>query len=46
MPNCLIQGDNPLHLLSFSDHVADKTYQQIIDNEQMNSLNKSDFLPI
>jgi hypothetical protein len=33
---CLTQGDTPWNLSSFSDQVADKFYQQIIDNEQMN----------
>jgi hypothetical protein len=40
---CLTQGDTPWNLLSFSYQVADKFYQQVIDNEQNNSLNtKSD----
>jgi hypothetical protein len=42
---CLTQGDNPWNLSSFSDQVADKFYQQVIDDEQKNknSLNtKSD----
>jgi hypothetical protein len=40
---CLTQGDNPWNPSSFSDQVADKFYQQVIDNEQKNSLNtKSD----
>jgi hypothetical protein len=39
----LTQGDNPWNPSSFYDQVADKFYQQIIDNEQKNSLNtKSD----
>jgi hypothetical protein len=39
----LTQGDTPCNPSSFSDHVADKFYQQVIDNEQKNSLNtKSD----
>jgi hypothetical protein len=41
---CLTQGDTPLNFSSFSDQVADKYYQQIIDNEHNNSLNtKSDY---
>jgi hypothetical protein len=40
---CLTHGDTPWNPSSFSDQVADKFYQQIIDNEQKNSLNtKSD----
>jgi hypothetical protein len=40
---CLTQGDTPWNPSSFSDQVADKFYQQLIDNEQKNSLNtKSD----
>jgi hypothetical protein len=40
---CLTQGDIPWNLSSFSDHVAGKSYQLVIDNEQKNSLNtKSD----
>jgi hypothetical protein len=40
---CLMQGDTPWNPSSFSDQVADKLYQQVIDNEQKNSLNtKSD----
>jgi hypothetical protein len=40
---CLTQGDTPWNPSSFSDHIADKFYQQVIDNEQKNSLNtKSD----
>jgi hypothetical protein len=40
----LTQGDTPWNQLSFSDQVADKFYQQVIDNEQKNSLNtKSDY---
>jgi hypothetical protein len=35
----LIQGDTPWNPSSFSDQVADKFYQQVIDNEQKNSLN-------
>jgi hypothetical protein len=39
----LTQGDTPWNPSSFSDQVADKFYQQVIDNEQKNSLNtKSD----
>jgi hypothetical protein len=39
----LTQGDTPWNQSSFSDQVADKFYQQVIDNEQKNSLNtKSD----
>jgi hypothetical protein len=41
---CLTQGDTPWNLSSFSDQVADKFHQQVIDNEQKNSLNtKSDY---
>jgi hypothetical protein len=41
---CLTQGDTPWNPSSFSDQVADKFYQQVIDNEQKNSLNtKSDY---
>jgi hypothetical protein len=40
---CLTQGDTPWNPSSFSDQVADKFYQQVIDHEQKNSLNtKSD----
>jgi hypothetical protein len=40
---CLTQGDTPWNPSSFSDQVVDKFYQQVIDNEQSNSLNtKSD----
>jgi hypothetical protein len=40
----LTQGDTPWNPSSFSDQVADKFYQQVIDNEQNNSLNtKSDY---
>jgi hypothetical protein len=40
---CFIQGDTPRNSSSFSDQVADMFYQQVIDNEQKNSLNtKSD----
>jgi hypothetical protein len=40
----LTQGDTPWNLSSFSDQVADKFYQQVIDSEQNNSLNtKSDY---
>jgi hypothetical protein len=43
---CLTQGDTPWNPSSFSDQVADKSYQQIIDNEQKNCLNtKSDHSP-
>jgi hypothetical protein len=39
----LRQGDTPWNPSSFSDQVADKFYQQVIDNKQKNSLNtKSD----
>jgi hypothetical protein len=41
---CLTQGDTPWNPSSFSDQVADKFYQQVIDNEKKNSLNtKSDY---
>jgi hypothetical protein len=36
---CLTQGDTPWNPSSFSDQVADKFYQQVIDNEQKNTLN-------
>jgi hypothetical protein len=40
---CLTQGDTPWNPLSFSDQVVDKFNQQVIDNQQKNSLNtKSD----
>jgi hypothetical protein len=40
---CLTQGYTPWNPSSFSDQVADNFYQQVIDNEQKNSLNtKSD----
>jgi hypothetical protein len=40
---CLTQCDTPWNPSSFSDQVADKFYQQVIDNKQKNSLNtKSD----
>jgi hypothetical protein len=32
----LTQGDTPWNPSSFSDQVADKFYQQVIDNEQKN----------
>jgi hypothetical protein len=35
----LTQADTPWNTSSFSDQVADKFYQQVIDNEQKNSLN-------
>jgi hypothetical protein len=36
-------GDTPWNPSSFSDQVSDKLYQQVIDNEQNNSLHtKSD----
>jgi hypothetical protein len=35
----LTQGDTPWNPSSFSDQVAEKFYQQVIDNEQKNSLN-------
>jgi hypothetical protein len=39
----LTQGDTPWNPSSFSNQVADKFYQQVIDNEQKYSLNtKSD----
>jgi hypothetical protein len=34
----LTQGNTPWNPSSFSDQVADKFYQQVIDNEQKNSL--------
>jgi hypothetical protein len=34
--NYLTQGDTPWNPSSFSDQVADKFYQQVIDNEQKN----------
>jgi hypothetical protein len=36
---CLTQGDTPWNPSSFSDQVADRSYQQVIDNEQKKSLN-------
>jgi hypothetical protein len=40
---CLTQGDTPWNPSSFSDQAANSFYQQVIDNEQKNSLNtKSD----
>jgi hypothetical protein len=36
---CLTQGDTPWNPSSISDQVADKLNQQVIDNEQKNSLN-------
>jgi hypothetical protein len=40
---CLMQVDIPWNPSSFSYQVADKFYQQVIENEQKNSLNtKSD----
>jgi hypothetical protein len=40
---CLTQGDTPWNPSFYSDQVADKFYQQVIDNDQKNSLNtKSD----
>jgi hypothetical protein len=40
---CLMQGNTPWNPSSFSDQVADIFYQQVIDDEQNNSLNtKSD----
>jgi hypothetical protein len=40
---CLTQGDTPWNPSSFTDQLTDKFYQQVIDNEQKNSLNtKSD----
>jgi hypothetical protein len=38
---CLTQGDTPWNPSSFSDKVADKFYQQVVDNEQKNSLNNN-----
>jgi hypothetical protein len=35
----LAQGDTPWNPSSFSDQVADKFHQQVIDNEQQNNLN-------
>jgi hypothetical protein len=41
---CLTQDDTPWNPSSFSDQVADKFYQQVIDNELQNSLNtESDY---
>jgi hypothetical protein len=39
----LTQGDTPWNPSSFSDQVADKLYQQVIDNEQKNSLNTKSY---
>jgi hypothetical protein len=36
---CLTQGDTPWNPSSFSDQVANKFYQHVIDDEQHNSLN-------
>jgi predicted kinase len=36
---CLTQGDTPWNPSSFSYQVADKFHQQVMDNEQKNSLN-------
>jgi hypothetical protein len=36
---CWTQGDTPWNTSSFSYHIADKFYQQVIDNEQKKSLN-------
>jgi hypothetical protein len=36
---CLTQGDTPWNPSSFSNQVAEKFYQQVIDNEQKKSLN-------
>jgi hypothetical protein len=36
---CLKQGDTPWNPSSFSDQVADKCCQKVLDNEQKNSLN-------
>jgi hypothetical protein len=33
---CFTQGDTPLNPSSFSDQVADKFHQQLIDNEKKN----------
>jgi hypothetical protein len=41
---CLTQMDTPWNPSSFSDQVAEKFYQQVIDDEQENNLNtKSDY---
>jgi hypothetical protein len=39
----LTQGDPPWNPSSFSDQVADNFYQQIIDNEQKNTLNTKSY---
>jgi hypothetical protein len=39
----LTQGDTPWNPSSFSDQVADRFYQQVIDNEQKNSLNTKSY---
>jgi hypothetical protein len=42
---CMTQGDTPWNSSSFSDQVAEKIYQQVIDNEQKNSfIIKSDYI--
>jgi hypothetical protein len=38
---CLTQNDIPWTPSSFSDQVADKFYQQVIDNEQKSSMHTS-----
>jgi hypothetical protein len=43
----LTHGDTPWDPSSFSGQSADKFYQQVIDNEQLKSLNtKSDDSPV
>jgi hypothetical protein len=38
------QGDTPCNPSSFSDHIAEKFYQKVIDNEQKNFVNtKSEY---
>jgi hypothetical protein len=43
---CLTQGNTPWNPSSYSDQAVDKFYQQVVNNEQKNSLNtKSDLFP-
>ena len=43
---CLTQGDTPWNPSSFTDQMADKFYQQVIDTENYNVLSGSISLPI
>jgi hypothetical protein len=40
---CLTQDDTPWNPSSFSDQVADKSYHQVIDNDQKHSLNAKSY---